>query len=344
MTSTTENGRASFESQGLSSFSSYFWNAVFRGSDLWAAFNKTRNAVSYLTQSLVALGLLDAIQMPQIDDNGNGIANEDEEGSNASLSHIGLGIITGSDDYISADVEKNIRLEGEPSALLSVSNIRSSGEVARVWAVVTAPAVLEESEAVLPLPLLYLVPAGSGGYQWMYSDFSVQGKYYADFFALDSLGTVSLLGRTTILQTAQPEPDAVTWIEGSSGLVMANVSLKESLKLDLSIDLENKIQDGVAHEWLVVALGNFDGNINFYLFSPAGVVDPFQRDINLSNYTFPFDHSRSTMNLGTLSLESLGLGSGDFFAYAYVYTEEEGLDDILVPAAVYLNSVLLMIN
>lgn len=348
--STAENGKASFESQGLSSFSSYFWNAVFKGANLWDAFLQTGNAVSYLTQSLVALGQFDAIQIPQMDDNGNGVANEDDEGANAALSRIGLGIITGADSFAAADIEEKITLEGSMSATLSVENIRAGADIVKVWALVTPPA---ESAVMqvhgnmehLSLPLLHLMPDSSGkNYQWMYSAFDVAGTYYADYHILDSTGSISFLGRTEILQTIKPDPSSQIVIQGQDPVITAHVPAHEKVTLNLVTALDLEVRKSVVHEWLVVALSSIDGTLSFYLFSPSGLVDLPIGTGNLADHTFDFDHSRGVTTLGTLTPDSLRLGLGDILACAYVYSVKQGVNDIFDPDAVYGNIVVVFVN
>ena len=50
------------------------------------------------------------------------------------------------------------------------------------------------------------------------------------------------------------------------------------------------------------------------------------------------------MTLGTLDLASIGLSSGDFFAYAYVYTDTETIQDITSAPAIYGNTVFLTVQ
>lgn len=346
VTSTDRSGRTSFESMGLSSFSSYFWNAVYKGADIKDAFFSAKNAVSYLAQSLVYLGQADALQTSQLDDNGNGIANEDDEGGVASAFQIGLGIITGSAGYITADIPQDFQLDGEISAMLTVTDIRSSTDIESIWAVVTPPAVSEAKGDIgmLSLPLQYLIPDGDGGYQWMYSDFSLQGNYLVDFFVRDLSGNIQLLGRTSVLQNRQPDTESVVQVGGGKALEMMTVAADQSLRMTLGIDPVQSVLESLQYEWILVAFGDPTGDIQCYLFSPRGLVDPFDLSTMLSAYTFPLDHSRTTMHLGTFNLASIGLSDGDFFAYAHVYTDDEAIEDIMSASAIYGNVVYLTIQ
>ena len=346
VTSTDGTGSASFEGMGLSSFSSFFWNAVNRGANIKDAFFSTSNAISYVSQSLAFLGLVDDVQSPQLDDNGNGIANEDDEGAMAAALQIGLGIITGADDYITADILPDFELNGESTAMLTVKNLRSASEIQSVWAMITPPALSEDDLNIssFSLPVQYLIPDGSGGYQWMYSNFFQEGSYLVDFFAKDTAENVALLGRTTVVQNRQLAVDALVQVGGGQGFETMDVSADQPLKLDLDINPGVNALTALKQEWVVVALGRLEGEISFYLFSPLGLVDPFDSGLTLSDYTFPFDHSRSTMTLGTLDLASIGLSSGDFFAYAYVYTDTETIQDITSAPAIYGNTVFLTVQ
>ncbi|SLM29355.1 putative Peptidylamidoglycolate lyase [Desulfamplus magnetovallimortis] len=346
VSSTTETGKASFESQGLSSFSSYFWNSVLKGSNLWDAFLSSMNAVSYLSQSLVILGLSNEIQTPLIDDNGNGIGNEDYEGLNAKNQHIGLGIITGADHFATGNIEKSIILDGDISAMLAVDEINTTADVIKVWAVITPPvdsAMMQQNQEIsetLSLPIVYLLPAGNGKYQWMYSGFDVAGTYYTDYYLLDSSGTVSFIGRSIISQTVVPESTSFQVVQGGDSLVTAYVDADELVTLNLMTYLEPEIRKNVVHEWLVLATGNLEGNISFYLFSPSGIASvPLSNGI-FSDHAFPFDHFRNYTNFATLTLNSIGIASGEFLAYAYAYSLKEDVTDIFDLDVVFHNCVI----
>ena len=296
VTSTDGTGSASFEGMGLSSFSSFFWNAVNRGANIKDAFFSTSNAISYVSQSLAFLGLVDDVQSPQLDDNGNGIANEDDEGAMAATFQIGLGIITGADGYITADLLPDFELNGESAAMLTVKNLRSASDIQSVWAMITPPA-LSEGDLInissFSLPVQYLIPDGSGGYQWMYSNFFQEGSYLVDFFAKDTAENVALLGRTIVVQNRQSAVDELVQVGGGQAFETLSVAPNQTLHMILGINTGAEALATLKQEWVVVAFGRLDGEISFYLFSPSGLVNPFDPGLTLSDYTFPFDHSRS---------------------------------------------------
>lgn len=260
-----------------------------------------------------------------------------------------MGIITGADNFVAADIEESITLEGQISATLSVENIRATTNIVKVWALITPPA---EAAAMQPhgkqepfsLPELYLLPEGNGNYSWMYSGFDVAGTYYADYYLLDSEGLVLSLGRTTIIQSIEPDLSSASVVQGESDVVTAHVPANEEITLKLTTALDPEIRKNVVHEWLLVALGTADGEIRFYLFSPSGMVDLPIGSGAFANYTFPYDHSREQTTLATLSPGSIGLGVGDFLACAYVYTVRKGINDIFGPGVVYHNSVIVFVE
>lgn len=341
VTSTTDSGKSYFENLGLVSFGSYFWNNIFKGYNIKDAFLLSKNAVEYISQSYIYLNLDDSMQIPQIDDNGNGIANEDSDGNIAAKSYIGIGIMTAENIFLNGDVTDKITLNGEISAMLSIENIQSAEEIERVWALITPPEYTTDQNGIISLPVLNLIPMGHGNYQWMYSDFSMAGKYTADYFAMDNKGAVSLLGSSTITQLAEPKANVIIGEKAGTVTEFLSKSLDITLMLNTTIDPE--ISEDILSEWVVVATGSLEGKISFYLFSPSGFVDITAQGINLSDYTFPFDHTRETMALATVNLEELGLNTGDFLAYAYVYTTAEDLNDIFDPLAVFKNIVFISI-
>lgn len=79
ITSAAPLQNAYFLTQGVVSFSSYFWTHLFHGNDLRAAFDHASKVMS-------------AYQLPQVDFNGNGIANEDADLAQLNNQFIGNGI------------------------------------------------------------------------------------------------------------------------------------------------------------------------------------------------------------------------------------------------------------
>ncbi len=347
--STYETGKAFFETNGLISFSSYFWNAISKGSTILHAFVQAYNAVNYISQSFVYLDLTDNFQYPQIDDDGNGIPNEDSDGYLAKETSIGIGIITGADGFITGDIPDTITLEGEISSMMTVSDIRSVNEIVRVWALITPPIIQDtqtglqdgEDSVSFSLPVVNLFPF-DGGYKWMYSGFSEKGTYLIDFYAMDDQDTVELLGRTTVVQDQLPPEPLV--VGGEPGSVIKTVRLDSDVILKLAISVDIETQNNIAGEWVIFAFSTTDGELSFCLLSPSGIIDISTPGTNIWDYTYPFDHTRDIMRVASLNFESLGLGKGDIFAYDYVYTTDSSIDNIFHANAVFSNTVILYID
>lgn len=362
ISSTEQNGKAFFETNGLVSFSSYFWGGISKGTPLLDAFIVALNAVDYLSQSFVSLGLSDVPQKPMIDDNGNGIPNEDADGSLAVATHIGIGIITGKSDYITGEIQETLNLDGKSTAILTVSNLISANQISRVWATITPPATPllapgmqtdsesqargDESDRIsddainaFSLSMVNLIPSGDGTYQWAFNGFTGKGTYLVDFYAMDEQGNVELLGRTTILQNQVAEEPIR--VGGKPHHVFGTVPFDSHVVLALATSVAPAIQENIKGEWLVFASITTDGGMSCYLLSPLGMVDACAPGTDIWNYTFPFDHKGSFMDVASVRFSSLGLEKGDLFAYAYVYTTASSMDDIFHENAVYAHTVIL---
>ena len=263
ITSTQEGGEAVFQADGIVSFSSYFWNAISKGSSILDAYISAYNSVDYVSQSLVYSGLQNEIQTAWIDDNGNGIANEYSDGYAAAETNIGMGIITGAKGFITGDIPDTITLDGEITSMLTVSNLRSVNKIARVWALITPPATQGVSQyqgsynSSFFLPVLNLISFENGIYQWMYSRFSEAGTYLVDFYAMDDHNSVELLGRTAVVQNqTAPEP---LIIGGEPGTVTTAATLDSDVILKLSTFVDTEAQNNIAGEWLMFAFSTADG-------------------------------------------------------------------------------------
>lgn len=83
VTSTSLDEKSRFEADGALSFSRFFWTGVLNGMNIEDAYYRAKSEYGFV---------IDAVVTPQIDDNGNGIANENEDGLLAARYYIGTGI------------------------------------------------------------------------------------------------------------------------------------------------------------------------------------------------------------------------------------------------------------
>ncbi len=102
-------------------------------------------------------------QTAMIDDNGNGIGNETDDGTVARNYNIGVGIqLAGNDPLIGSIVADQV-LYGQTSSLLWADGVTTTGTISKVWAVIRPPEYNTglSNQAVTVLPELILSRAGS---------------------------------------------------------------------------------------------------------------------------------------------------------------------------------------
>jgi hypothetical protein len=203
---------AYFASSGDISFSRFFWAQVLNGASVRDAFLHGKWAIEFATQYTPS-GQIVAL----LDDTGNGVGNEKEDGRIARNTTIGEGIILTGDDPVIGEACPGQSLYGSTSAGIWVDHVASTRDVARVWAAIIPPGQSTGSPAdpLLDLPTVDLTPVGSGRYEGAYSGFSQVGTYEIAVFAEDADGNVSLPKDTWLLQ--QIAMSTVSPLEGTIG-------------------------------------------------------------------------------------------------------------------------------
>lgn len=193
LASSANNQPAYFLANGHISFSQYFWRRVLNGSKVLDAF---LNAKSALTASC-------RDQVPQIDDNGNGIGNEKSDGRTARNFTIGAGIILAGDDPIIGTISPEQILNGESSAVIRAENVTTTGTIEEVWAVITPSDFNSDSSdaMVTQLPVISLKKIDTDTYEGSYDLFVKQGTYEISVFAKDVQDNISMPTVTQVIQT-----------------------------------------------------------------------------------------------------------------------------------------------
>ena len=196
VTSTSTQNAANFLAGGDISFSWFFWKQILNGANVRDAWIQAKRAIGFAGSG----------QSPQLDDNGNGIPNEKEDGVEARTYTIGNGILfAGDEPLIGSIVEEQTLTGGAITATIWAGDVTTTGMIRSVWAVITPPAEWREASELIPLdpPL-----SPDGHYQSTYDDFSRHGVYRVSVFAEDAHGNVSLPANTTVTQTVLTGPDA----------------------------------------------------------------------------------------------------------------------------------------
>jgi len=187
---TAEDEAANFLSDGLVSFSTFFWIRVLNGATLRDAWSHTVNA------------LWQRGQTPRLDANANGIADESEDIRTAMNVTIGTGIMLAGDDPLVGSIVPEQNLDGESSAAIWVEDVSSTGTIERVWAIIVPPGYSHASSAdpVTDLETLTLSQRESGRYEASYDAFTRAGTYDITVFAMDEDGNLSLPKQTAVYQ------------------------------------------------------------------------------------------------------------------------------------------------
>ncbi len=181
---------AKFVTQGSVSFSSYFWTHVFNGLDIKSAFELSDAAMGYPVE----------FQHPQLDANGNGVANEPEDLPLVEGEYIGNGTVIHGDVPVIGDVSPDQTISGASSALLVASDVVDSNGIARVWAVIRPPDYHQGASGnpVMELPSIDLTPVGGDRFEARFDEFHITGVYRIAIYARDRVGNTSLPLVTTV--------------------------------------------------------------------------------------------------------------------------------------------------
>ncbi len=183
---------AYFTSAGALSFSYFFWGNIFNGMTVGNAFFSARNSTRYAYSN----------QSPLLDDNGNGIGNEDDDGIAARDIHIGNGVVSADDLPVIGSPVPTRHLYGESSVTLSVSDVTDAGGISRVWATLTPPdrEIADPSIPILDIEIIDFALTDDNRYEGEVKGLSATGTYTLALFAKDKNNTISLPIPTQIIQ------------------------------------------------------------------------------------------------------------------------------------------------
>ena len=238
--STSPGENAYFVSKGTVSFSFFFWGHVFGGTNIYDTFTLSSNAISFSVEG----------QTPLLDDNGNGIGNEKEDGLVAIDYFIGNGTEMGGDIPFIGSVSPGQVLDGVTTALIWVDGIVTTGTIEKVWAVIKTPDSIPGSPdiPITDLPLLNLKDAGGGRYEGTYDDFLLYGAYNINIYAKDTNGNISMPKTTNVYQQdgiIAPTPDIQA--NGSDGPVTPIDDLS------ITVALDSGSSSGTPADWWILA-------------------------------------------------------------------------------------------
>ena len=207
ITSSQPDENAYFVSQGAISFSIFFWTQIFNGSSVLESFTIASDAmkepVSY--------------QDAMLDDNGNGIANETDDGLFVKDLYIGNGVYISGEAPIINTVSPDQKINNESEAKIYASGIQDPDGIARVWAIIRPPQYRPNPyfNPIKDLPTIELSYHSPGNYEAVYSDFHSEGVYQISVYAMDRVGNTSSPVVTTV-SVMQPTADKAILVAGAA--------------------------------------------------------------------------------------------------------------------------------
>ena len=172
---TSGDHQALFLSEGVISFSNFFWKGVRNGINVRDAFLNAWNAIFFFSSET------SQDRMPRLDDTGNGIGNESSDGQLAMTYTIGAGIRLAGDNPLVSSVSSEEDLNGKTSAI--------------IWVVITPP---DFADPVSALPTLILDKRENDRYEGTYKNFYASGTYKVAVYVMDTEGNVSPCKKTSI--------------------------------------------------------------------------------------------------------------------------------------------------
>ncbi|MCK5862555.1 MAG: PEGA domain-containing protein [Candidatus Hydrogenedentes bacterium] len=194
ITSTESEQSAYFLGTGTASFSSIFWMEILNGLDVDGAYRFAATTVQEIY----------ALQTPQLDSNGNGIANESEDYAAVSEMYVGMTGASSANRPVIGSVSVPESSQGGKPVTITVSNIQSGEDIAQVWAVVRSPGGIGNiyNAPVLWLPTVPLDPVTTDVYAGEYDNFHIPGNYQFSIYARDISGRISVpITRTVTVES-----------------------------------------------------------------------------------------------------------------------------------------------
>jgi len=206
--------------EGGVSFSYYFWNEVFVGTNIYQAYVMAKDG-------LETYGGTERVQNPQIDDDGNGIYEGKKDGELARGECVGKCIKTAGDIPTIKSISPDQILNGQTSATITVEVV-SVERITRVWAVVYSPDFsATPGNPITDLPYFDFTWNGqTGKYEGTYNGFTVGGAYTVTVYAMNEATIISLPKTTKVEQVMSNQYTLTVTIAPSSeaGSVSKNPS------------------------------------------------------------------------------------------------------------------------
>jgi len=187
ITSSAGDQPAWFIDQGRISFSYQFWSGVFGKANIFEAYRQSS-------------GVMRGYQQALIDANGDGIPNEKADYLAAADLRLGRGAVSAAFEPQIIGVSLPQSIGNGSVATVSVDEVSSINELARVWAVVLPPGYdnADPDAPVLEATEVDLSPTGGTAYSVTFDAFSSEGVYQVIVYAKDDQGLISAPAFTAV--------------------------------------------------------------------------------------------------------------------------------------------------
>ncbi|MEK8017712.1 MAG: two-component regulator propeller domain-containing protein, partial [Candidatus Parabeggiatoa sp.] len=203
ITSTAED-QAYYENLGMFSFSKFFFDNLRRGESFYDAFQT-------VSGKLPTYGHPFNQQIPQLDDDGDGLANNTTDGRLAQKWCLNgcFGALSG-EITLEAESVSGPVIAGQTTPLLVRAGI-TEGRIKRVWALVMTPKAAkqrnQEGFALIPTPIVNLTQQADDPSRWQgaFSEFQYRGDYVVTFMAEDNEGFITSAAPIVFTQAEGPE-------------------------------------------------------------------------------------------------------------------------------------------
>jgi hypothetical protein len=193
-----QSGRdALHENAGTVSFSQYFLAGVLAGETFGDAFTDARRTIRRVSGSVR--------QRAEIDDNGDGTANEKNvDGNVADTVYLGSAFLTGEDSPVIGGVIPVTLLDGETTVTLWATNVAGVAGISNVWCVVTPP----DYDGTSPLGQVDLPWSEvRHRYEAVCAGLTNPGSYALTFYAVDNAGHQADPVQSELIRADIYEPD-----------------------------------------------------------------------------------------------------------------------------------------
>ncbi|MBI3119459.1 MAG: hypothetical protein HYZ00_12265, partial [Candidatus Hydrogenedentes bacterium] len=209
------DGVALFDKDSYISFSLAFWNNIYFGRSYGEAFDASK----------ISMEAVNPLQTPQIDDNGNGISNETNDGLIADLLRPGANFYLGRPTLFIGEVAPYQAITSN-SATLWVAGIQATFPVEEVSAIVVPPnygratSTTDDEQPVSGLPLVKLqYQEARERWEGVYNGFTQGGQFQILYFVktagqFQATPRIGFVDRVNIADAWEPDntPGTAPWI------------------------------------------------------------------------------------------------------------------------------------